>query len=55
VDGTWGEAVQIPGIPDLGNPVTDAVSCPAASSCTLGGQFFDSSSGGVQAFVASQN
>lgn len=54
VDGTWGEAVQIPGVPDLTAVITSAVLCPPTSSCTIGGQFADSS-GLVQAFVASQN
>jgi hypothetical protein len=54
VNGTWGDAVQVAGIT---GPIGEVVSvlCPPTGSCTVGGEFYDSSSASVEAFVASQN
>jgi hypothetical protein len=55
VNGTWGDAVQVPGTAALNaNLAADAesVSCPSAGNCALDGYFADSS--GYQAFVADE-
>jgi hypothetical protein len=57
VGGTWGDAVQVPGTVALnvGNiAAVTSVSCSSAGNCTAGGYYSDSSSGGRQAFVASE-
>jgi D-alanine-D-alanine ligase-like ATP-grasp enzyme len=56
VRGTWGAAVELPGIAALnqgGNAQTDSVSCASAGNCSVGGSYTDSS-GAIQAFVASE-
>jgi hypothetical protein len=49
VNGTWGTAIQAPGITGLdhgwGSEIT-SVSCPSAGNCTAGGNYTDSSSRG---------
>jgi hypothetical protein len=54
VNGSWGEAVEVPGVPEL-NTMLESVSCPPAGGCVAGGEYYDSSSGSSQAFVISQN
>jgi cytochrome c551/c552 len=56
VPGTWGTAVEVPGIAALnqgGNAQIDSVSCASAGNCSVGGSYTDSS-GAIQAFVASE-
>ncbi len=52
-NGTWGNAVQVPGISTLnsgGTATVRSVSCPTAGNCTAGGYYRDSS-GDFQTFV----
>jgi MBG domain-containing protein len=53
--GSWGDAVEVPGIPALntGYVSLNSVSCAAAGDCALGGTYTDGSSH-QQAFVASE-
>jgi hypothetical protein len=56
VDGTWGNAIEVPGTPALntgGAAAVDSVSCASAGNCTVGGSYIDSSSN-RQAFVADE-
>ena len=56
VNGTWGTAEEVPGIAALntgGYALVGSVSCASAGNCSAGG-FYTDSSGGQQAFVASQ-
>jgi hypothetical protein len=58
VNGTWGEAIEVPGtaaLSDGGEADVTSVSCPQAGSCAAGGQYADVNSDILQAFVASQN
>jgi hypothetical protein len=55
VNGTWNNAIQVPGPAALntsGNAQVGSVSCPSAGNCALGGYYQDST--GLQAFVAEQ-
>jgi hypothetical protein len=55
-NGTWGTAIEIPGLGTLnagGNASVTAVSCGAAGNCAAVG-FYTDGSGHTQAFVASQ-
>jgi hypothetical protein len=59
VNGTWGNAIQIPGTPALntgGNASVLSVSCPSAGNCALGGEVAVSSpsGNGNQPFVVSE-
>ena len=54
--GTWGTAIEIPGLGTLnarGNASVTALSCGAAGNCAAVG-FYQDGSGHTQAFVASQ-
>jgi hypothetical protein len=54
--GTWGKAIEIPGLGALnkgGNASVDSVSCASAGNCSAGGQYRDGS-GHLQAFVVSE-
>jgi len=53
--GTWGSAIQAPGIPHLnfGGSLTAAVSCPSDGNCSAGGTYLDGSNR-LQAFVISE-
>ena len=45
VNGTWGNAIEVPGITALsggGTATASAVSCASAGNCAAGGQYFDS-------------
>jgi hypothetical protein len=56
VNGTWGDAIEVPGIAALNQGRTAdpfAVSCASAGNCGAGGQYMDSS-GRRQALVVSQ-
>jgi hypothetical protein len=56
VRGTWGRAVELPGIAGLnrgGSAGVNAISCPAAGSCTAAGIYTDGRSH-PQAFVAAE-
>jgi hypothetical protein len=58
VNGTWGEAIQVPGTPAASISSfaeINSVSCPPAGGCAAGGADHDPSSGGNQAFVVNQN
>jgi hypothetical protein len=55
-NGTWGNAIEIPGLGTLnagGNASVTSVSCGAAGNCAAVGSYTDGS-GHTQAFVASQ-
>jgi hypothetical protein len=54
VNGTWGAAIQVPGLTTPAEVVTE-VSCPPVGACVAGGEFDDTTSGGNQAFIVSQN
>lgn len=54
--GTWGDAVDVPGVDALdvdGYGSVDALSCPSAGNCTAGGVFEDATHH-LQAFAANQ-
>jgi hypothetical protein len=53
--GTWGSAIEAPGIPHLnfGGSLTAAVSCPSDGNCSAGGTYLDGSDH-LQAFVISE-
>jgi hypothetical protein len=57
-DGSWGDAIEVPGTAALnvGNIAeVTSVSCPSAGNCTLGGYYGDNgTTGGTQAFVADE-
>jgi hypothetical protein len=56
VKGTWGNAIEVPGIAALnagGSAQLTSVSCRSAGNCTGGGYYFDSSFT-TQAFVVSE-
>jgi hypothetical protein len=56
VNGTWGDAIEVPGTAALNAGVVagvTSVSCPSAGNCAAGGQYTDSS-GSRQAFVVSE-
>ena len=56
VNGTWGNAIKVPGAASLnagGQAEVSSVSCGSAGNCGAGGYYTDGS-GGVQALVASQ-
>jgi hypothetical protein len=56
VDGSWGQAREVPGIASLnrtGSAQVNSVSCASAGNCTAGGLYNDSSDRG-QAFVVTQ-
>ena len=53
-NGSWGDAVEVPGTASLnssGDAVVNSVSCRSATACTAGG-YYDDASGHSQAFVA---
>jgi hypothetical protein len=55
VNGTWTDAIEVPGTAALntgGNGWVASVSCSSAGNCAAGGQYTDSS--GAQAFVVSE-
>ncbi len=52
--GTWGSAQAISGTGSIPHSDADAVSCPPAGSCLIGGNFTDSK-GKQQAYVAREN
>jgi hypothetical protein len=54
VNGTWGNAVEVPGSGTLnaGNAAVQSLSCAAAGNCSAGGSYTDGS--GRQAFVADE-
>ena len=55
-DGTWGNAVEVPGTATLnagGFAVTRSVSCASAGNCSAGG-FYTQSTGNHQAFVVGE-
>src|SRR5712692_7278956 len=55
-NGTWGNAIEIPGLATLnagGNAAVTSVSCGAAGNCAVVGSYTDGS-GHTQAFVVSQ-
>jgi hypothetical protein len=53
--GTWGSAIEAPGIPHLnyGGSVTTAVSCPSNGNCSAGGTYLDASDH-LQAFAINE-
>ena len=56
VNGTWGNAKQVPGTAALnqgGRAAASSMSCPSAGNCAAGGTYTDSA-GHTQAFIASQ-
>jgi hypothetical protein len=56
VNGTWGQAIEVPGTAALnadGNAEVTSVSCSSAGNCAAAGQYFAREGGGL-AFVASQ-
>jgi hypothetical protein len=56
VNGTWSNAVEVPGTAGLntgGSAGLESVSCASAGNCSAGGEYTDSS-GHVQAFVANE-
>jgi hypothetical protein len=56
IDGSWQQAVEVPGIAALnqgGQASFDSVSCSSAGNCSAGGDYTDGS-GHQQAFVVSQ-
>jgi hypothetical protein len=56
VNGTWGDAIEVPGIAVLNTgkaAQVDSVSCPSAGNCAVGGYYADSH-GNDHAFVASE-
>jgi len=56
VNGTWGDAIEVPGTAALNTGQVAAVnslSCPSAGNCAAGG-FFDDSSGARLAFVVNE-
>jgi hypothetical protein len=58
VNGSWGDAIQVPGTPAASvstGAEVNSVSCPPAGSCAAGGGYHDPSSAGDQAFVVGQN
>jgi hypothetical protein len=59
VNGTWGDAIQVPGTPaasEFSNSTVYSVSCPPSGGCAVGGQDLDyTSDPDFEAFVASQN
>jgi len=55
-NGTWGTAIEIPGLATLntgGDAAVTSVSCRSAGNCAAGGTFRDSA-GHTQAFVVNQ-
>ena len=55
-NGTWGNAIEIPGLATLntgGDAAITSVSCRSAGSCAVGGTYRDSA-GHTQAFVVNQ-
>jgi hypothetical protein len=54
VNGTWGNAIEVPGTAALntGSAAVDSVSCPSAGNCAAGGSYDNSA--GLQAFVVSE-
>ncbi len=54
VNGTWGAAIQVPGLSTPAD-VVDSVSCPPTGSCAAGGEYDDTTAGGNEAFIVSQN
>jgi len=58
VDGSWGDAIQVPGTPAVSastNSAVYSVSCPTGGDCAVGGEDVEASSAGIQAFVDSQS
>jgi hypothetical protein len=56
VNGTWGQAIQVPGttaVGGAGHATVNAVSCASAGNCSAGGYFSDLE-GNLRALVASQ-
>jgi hypothetical protein len=56
VNGTWGKAIEVPGIAALnrgGGAAIASVSCASAGNCSAGGYYYTGSSG-YKAFVVSQ-
>jgi hypothetical protein len=57
VNGTWGNAIEVPGTGTL-NTGQDAevqsLSCPSAGNCSAGGYYEDGSGSNLQAFVADE-
>jgi len=55
VNGTWGEAFQVPGTPSVSSPTeVGSVSCPPVGGCAAGGAYTDVSNN-THAFVVSEN
>jgi len=55
-NGTWGEAIEVPGTGSLnarGNATIHSISCSSSGNCGAGGSYVDSS-GNSQAFVVSE-
>ena len=55
--GTWGKAIEVPGLGTLnarGDAAIFSASCASAGNCATGG-FYTDSSGHTQAFVVGQN
>ena len=55
-NGTWGQAIEIPGLAALnvrGDAAVRSVSCGAAGNCAAGGTYTDRA-GRTQAFVVSR-
>jgi hypothetical protein len=55
-NGTWGKAIEVPGLGALNKGVAasvSSVSCRSAGNCAAGGLYTDSS-GHIQAFVVGQ-
>jgi hypothetical protein len=57
VDGSWGDAIRLPGIVALDKGLKSdvfSISCPSPGNCAAGGAYTDAN-GHVQAFVANQS
>jgi hypothetical protein len=58
IDGSWGDAIQVPGTPvasTFGGAAVYSLSCPPSGGCAAGGYYLDTGTAGDQAFVVSQN
>ncbi len=56
MNGTWGNAVELPGIATLnagGNAEVLSLSCPPAGNCSAGG-YYEDGSGNRQAFIVNE-
>jgi hypothetical protein len=57
VNGTWGNAVEVPGTAALntgGSAQLTSVSCASAGNCAAGGSYLDGSTPGIEAFVVNE-